>query len=289
MERDDDFSEGDRDHADEMPWEAAARKAVEEAARDVDYDETRGVIYLESGRDHRLSRVQEGFSSYDALWDRLIEIGENEWTNYAPFEGGEMVFEPHVDGYVEGALDWEKIEDFFARIEAPNGGEELVNARELLFPKAGLVTQVDVEEVNAELIRYLARHPEQMRELNPRKFETVVAELFKNKGYEVELTKRTRDGGLDIRAYRRSDIGTLLGLIECKRYSANNKVSVEIVRGLYGVVASEKASFGIVATTSTFTKDARSFQQTNRYQLQLADYENLVQWLKDYRIDPRDA
>jgi hypothetical protein len=34
----------------------------------------------------------------------------------------------------------------------------------------------------------LAKHPEKMQDLTPRKFEELVAALFRAKGYDVELT-----------------------------------------------------------------------------------------------------
>ncbi|WP_257969288.1 restriction endonuclease, partial [Vibrio parahaemolyticus] len=37
-----------------------------------------------------------------------------------------------------------------------------------------------------------------MREITPREFEEVVSEIFRSKGYEVDLTQRTADGGKDV-------------------------------------------------------------------------------------------
>lgn len=267
----------------EMPWENEARVAIERAAQGIELDEPRGVVYAESGVDHHFDPIQEGFSSSSELWDRLTEIGEEAWISSTPFEGGEPVFEPIVDGMVESALDWQSIEAFFARIAAPEETEELIRARDLLIPKGGLAVQLDLATINEELIRYLARHLEKMRDLHPRAFEELVAELFKDKGYDVEVTPQTRDGGFDIRAYSRSDVGVLLGLIECKRFAATSRVLVDIVRGLYGVVENVGANFGLIATTSTFTRDAKSFQQQNRYRVQLADLDELTRWLNSYR------
>lgn len=39
---------------------------------------------------------------------------------------------------------------------------------------------------------------ELMREISPREFEEVVSEIFRSKGFEVDLTKRTANGGKDI-------------------------------------------------------------------------------------------
>lgn len=92
-----------------------------------------------------------------------------------------------------------------------------------------------------------------MTRLTPRKFEELVAELFRGKGYDIELTPPTADGGFDIRAVHRQAVGTAMVLIECKRYS-QKKAGLGVVRGLYGVVESERATRGIIATTSVFTR-----------------------------------
>jgi HJR/Mrr/RecB family endonuclease len=271
------------DYEDEMMWETHAREAIEEATDEAELDEVRGVIYLMSGIDHHYNPIEEGFSSAEEIRERLTEIGETEWISYVPFDGGAAVFEPNVEKFVENAMERHDIEAFFERIAPPDDVDELTTTRELTPPGGGLVIRDDVIDINAELIRYLARHPEKMREMNPRKFEELIAELFKDKGYEVELTPRTRDGGLDIRAFRRSDIGTCLTLVECKRYAANSPVSVKIVRGLYGVTESERATMGLIATTSYFTSSAKSFQAQNQYRIQLADFDMLKSWLNAYK------
>src|SRR5258708_40197380 len=53
--------------------------------------------------------------------------------------------------------------------------------------------------------------------LTPRQFEELIAEIWSRFGYEVELTARTRDGGRDIIAIRRSVEASYRHLIECKR------------------------------------------------------------------------
>ena len=267
----------------EMIWETHARKAIETAAGEIEHDEIRGVIYLPSGIDHRFNSFQEGFTSAENLRQRLTDIGESEWLAYAPFEGGEAVFDPNVDSIVEAIMERHDVEGFFERVTPPDIGDGLATARELTPPKAGLIIQFDVTSINDELVRYFAKHPEKMHELAPRKFEELVAELFKDMGYDVELTPKSKDGGFDIRAFRRDDIGTCLTLIECKRYGPKNPVSVEVVRGLYGVSVSEGATTGIIVTTSRFTKGAKSFQSQNKYKIHLADLDNIKLWLTGYK------
>ena len=57
-----------------------------------------------------------------------------------------------------------------------------------------------VSFVDRALIDELQRCPDDLRVINRRRFEELIAELFNGFGYEVELTQRTRDGGKDIGA-----------------------------------------------------------------------------------------
>lgn len=141
--------------------------------------------------------------------------------------------------------------------------------------------QVDLNEVNTELIAYLAKHPEFLHELHHRKFEELIAEIFRNKGYDVTLTPKTRDGGKDIIALYKSPFGHQMFIIECKKYTTK-KVGVELVRGLYGVKTAERYTQAILVTTSTFTKDAKEFVKPLRFELDLKDYNDITQWCKEF-------
>jgi restriction endonuclease Mrr len=86
-----------------------------------------------------------------------------------------------------------------------------------------------------------AIRPEKLLQLTPRQFEEFIAELWERFGYQVELTKRTRDGGRDVIAVRRVE-AELKFLIECKRNNPSHKVGIGLVRALYGVKMHEKAT-----------------------------------------------
>jgi HJR/Mrr/RecB family endonuclease len=149
----------------------------------------------------------------------------------------------------------------------------------LMLPAVG----TDIILVNRELISFLAKNPKALFTLGPRQFEEIVAELFRDFGYETILTPQTRDGGRDILAVHKDSIGTLLFLIECKRYAPDHPVGVAVVDRLYGVTLRERASHGVIATTSRFTEPAIRRAHDVRYQLSLRDYDDLVGWLRSYR------
>jgi hypothetical protein len=140
-----------------------------------------------------------------------------------------------------------------------------------------------VRFVDQELVKRLARQPRDLYRLSPWDFEKLIAELFRDKGWTVELTKQTRDGGSDIIAVR-SDLGShLRTLIEAKRYGPDKTVGVGIVRQLYAVRQLHHASKAILATTSHFSPDVfREFDAVMPWELELSDYGQILKWLRAY-------
>lgn len=136
---------------------------------------------------------------------------------------------------------------------------------------------------NEELVLKLQKQPKSLFEISPRSFEEVLAELLDDLGYEVELTKATRDGGKDILAYLDTPAGKILCLVDAKRYRQDRKVGVDMVRTLYGTLCDYQANSAMLVTTSSFTKDAQDFKNKHSYQLSLKDYSDVIQWLQGYR------
>lgn len=137
--------------------------------------------------------------------------------------------------------------------------------------------------VEREILAYFGRYPEMLYSLPPRKFEELVAAVFKQSGFDVELTPETRDGGIDIIAVRNDAlVGRELHFIECKRYLPHNTVGVGVVQRLLGVVEQHRATKGVVVTTSSFTKDAKSVAASTCHRLELNEYQRVSAWLASF-------
>ena len=134
--------------------------------------------------------------------------------------------------------------------------------------------------VEREILAYFGRHPELLHSLPPRKFEELIASVFRQSGFDVELTPETRDGGIDIIAVRKDGlVGNGLHLIECKRYLPHNTVGIGVVQRLLGVVEQHKATKGVVVTTSSFSRDARIVAESAKHRLALNEYSKVAAWL----------
>jgi restriction system protein len=88
-----------------------------------------------------------------------------------------------------------------------------------------------------------------------REFEEFIGEAYRRQGYQVEERGGNEpDGGIDLILRKRDETV----LVQCKHWEAE-QVGVKIVRELYGVVAAEGATKGIIVTTGYFTRDAEIF------------------------------
>lgn len=137
----------------------------------------------------------------------------------------------------------------------------------------------NVATVSDEFLKKLSDNPSLLYEMSSRGFEELVAELLSRQGYNVKLTPATRDGGKDIYIATKDSLGSFLYLVECKRFAPDRPVGVGLIRQLYGTVQAERATAGILATTSFFTKDARDFQRKIEFQISLQDYLGIQKWI----------
>ena len=96
-----------------------------------------------------------------------------------------------------------------------------------------------------------------------REFEMLVGEAFRLQGYRVtETGGGGPDGGIDLALTK----GSEKFFVQCKQWKAY-KVSVDVVRELYGVMAAKGAAGGFVVTSGRFTDDARKFAEGRNVQL----------------------
>jgi restriction system protein len=99
-----------------------------------------------------------------------------------------------------------------------------------------------------------------------KRYEEICKEFLtikENGKYKVDVTKTGADGGIDLKITDKKD--KLIGVGQCKAY--NSKITVEKIRELYGIMASEKAERGYFFTTSSFTSDCVEFAKEKQIEL----------------------
>ncbi len=117
-----------------------------------------------------------------------------------------------------------------------------------------------------------------INKLSGGEFENLCKYIFENMGFDVEQTKLSNDGGIDLILTNYQPIFSGKYIIQCKRYSGS--VGEPIIRDLYGVVTSERANKGILITTGYFTNRAVAFAEGK--QIELIDGVRFNELLKQY-------
>jgi hypothetical protein len=120
-----------------------------------------------------------------------------------------------------------------------------------------------------------------LSELHWREFEKLIGELLEDNGWKVEVMRGTKDGGVDIVSTMQDPIlGSLKALWQAKKYQHNNKVGLASLREFSGILERERATKGIVVTTSTFTKGAIQWVQKDIYRLTAMDGKAINEWVR---------
>lgn len=151
--------------------------------------------------------------------------------------------------------------------------EELEKPTIILEEAPKIIT--DIRVVNKRILDKIKRQPQAIYQLTPRQFEILVAELFEERGYKVELTQQTRDGGKDLIILDHREVGNLMIYAECKQNAPNRPVGVNVVSDLVGRMTADRATAGIVVTSSYFSPDAKTFQSKFEHQMTLIDFIKL--------------
>jgi restriction system protein len=120
-----------------------------------------------------------------------------------------------------------------------------------------------------------------LRDLPWKRFEDVLAEAYRRRGYQVvETLGGGADGGVDLRL--RKDEHAIV--VQCKRWKGK-PVPVQVVRELYGVMIDQRASAAKIVATTSFTSDAVAFAKGKP--IELVDSNALLCLVRDVQTSSR--
>jgi len=138
----------------------------------------------------------------------------------------------------------------------------------------------DLASISAEFIGYLAAHPEHLATIKWRRFEELLTAIFRNHGYDVELGPGSNDGGIDLRLVHKDSIGSMLTLVQAKRYDEHRRIGIEPIAALSAVVHAQQAHRGLFVTTSDFRPSAQKWAREHAREIELANRDTVVAWIQ---------
>jgi restriction system protein len=162
--------------------------------------------------------------------------------------------------------EWESIESLSALFE---GGKQ--------SPQVGTF-------IDQRYIDFLNRNDQKIEEMHWRKFEELTAEYFQRIGYKVELGPGRNDDGVDVRAWKESEVASKksdLTIIQCKRQK--HKVEKVVVKGLYADLQHYNADLGLIVTSSNLSLGAKETIELRSYPIQEINNEGVKKWLSELK------
>ncbi|EJE8613565.1 restriction endonuclease, partial [Salmonella enterica] len=134
------------------------------------------------------------------------------------------------------------------------------------------------DRVKKEIIEYL-------RGLTAEQFEDFCRIFLIKYGFlEMKLTKRGRDGGVDVSGLLRVGLASMRVAVQCKKYAAENKIGRSMISAFRGDITGEFEQ-GIFITTSSYTKEALEISfKPSCVPVVLIDGEQLADFMIDKRI-----
>jgi len=137
------------------------------------------------------------------------------------------------------------------------------------------------------IIKWIMEDPLRRFEIDPRKWEEIIAASYDASGEfdEVTLTPWSGDRGRDVIAVKKG-FGSVRLIESVKRYRPGTKTTAEEVQALIGVLVSDpQATKGIVSTTWEFAPKIIENPQIKQYiphRLELLNGEDLLRRLGEY-------
>jgi hypothetical protein len=92
--------------------------------------------------------------------------------------------------------------------------------------------------------------------LDPLVFEELIGNVLKIIGFDIDLTPRVGDHGIDIMLKNPS--GSIF-IVQCKRYQIQQQITPKELREFLGSIVFSKANGGFFITTSSYTEQCREF------------------------------
>ena len=123
------------------------------------------------------------------------------------------------------------------------------------------------------ILRYLRRRGHELHDLlSWRQFEEVVVLIFREDGWDVTLTPKTRDGGKDVVARKDIDGVPVVAYVEAKNYDPRRPVRLPEVKEFVATLGGDGVDRGFMLTTSYVSRDAQEWAATKGQRIAAVEF-----------------
>jgi hypothetical protein len=247
-------------------------------------------IVIEEARGLNAEIRSHGLKDLELALDETEELGlEFEGRDYIVGESeSATVYEflkcvPYFCSEDIGTVSiWNGFRYLYARAEIEKRHPLYPTKYSLYLPRAERHWLADPVE---QIILESTANPSLIRALSPREFEVFLAKIFESFGFDVHMTARTRDGGVDILCMTKQLEIPFKVAIEAKRYHPSKPVTVNLIRSFVGANKLFQANKLVYVTTSRYTRDAIKYSASPFVAelLELKQLPDIVKWANEFR------
>ena len=123
-----------------------------------------------------------------------------------------------------------------------------------------------------------------LKEMDPRSFERLCQRVLRESGFvEVEVTERSKDGGIDgVGKVRLGGFLSFKVVFQCKRY--RRSITAKQIRDFRGAMVG-RSDKGLFITTSTFTRGAKEeAEREGAFPIDLINGNLLTEKMKEFKL-----
>lgn len=145
------------------------------------------------------------------------------------------------------------------------------------------------ELISQSVIDAVAEDPDVLLDLSKRDFERLMAELFARMGFDVDLYRASKDGGIDFLAVETGTGDPIVAAVQCKHPDRPtpgkkaNSMPVTTVREIYGVAKANDLDGALAITSATYSSEAKKFCELKPTEIDVADRDAILEWARRYR------
>jgi len=143
--------------------------------------------------------------------------------------------------------------------------------------------------VSQSIIDSIAENPEALEDVTKDDFESLLAELFARKGFDVDLYRGSKDDGIDFLKVDTDKGDPIIVCVQCKHPDKTKSgkkrrpLPVATVREIYGVAKAHNLDGCIAITSSTYTPAAKKFADLKPDEISIGNVEDILGWVRKYR------
>ncbi len=215
----------------------------------------------------------------------LIEIPHHGI--YRITQRGKDYLQAHSDLKIKDLM---QIPEYVEFAKGKNGGKVKSEKVEPIIPNEEMTPTDQLENAYQQINDGLAADIlDKVLEQSPSFFEHLVLDLLLNMGYgdstdsSAIVTPYVHDDGVD-GIIPQDKLGLDKIYFQAKRYGIGNVIGKPQIQGFVGALEEQKANKGVFITTSSYSKEARSYIGKTTKKIVLIDGEKLARYMIEYNV-----